>query len=318
MPKRRVVEVRDGVELTNLDQPLLDDSDVTKREFVDYLGRVAELVLPGLADRALSVIRVRPGQQVFMQKNLPQYAPEWIPRVDQWSEASQRTVHYPVCGDLRTLLWLANQRAVEFHPALVDRHGRQSMLIIDLDPPEGSDFAAVVTVAGAVREVLQQAGLEAAVKTSGSKGVHLVVPTVPDQDVSDVAAATRAIAQRTAEHDPDHATVAYVKDEREGKVFVDSTRAGGATVVAAYSPRARPELPVSYPLTWDELATAQPTDFTISTVPGLLPDGVDNPWRGTLPEPQRLPQDLIDQGHEIPSARVAAMHEGKRRRRAEG
>ena len=318
MAARQVDEVRDGVELTHLDQPLLDGSDVSKREFVDYLDRVGDLLLPGLADRALSVIRVRPGQPPFMQKNLPQYAPDWIPRVDQWSEASRRTVHYPICADRRTLLWLANQRAIEFHPALMDRRGRQAMLIIDLDPPEGADFAVVITVAGAVQAVVEDLGLQAAVKTSGSKGIHLVLPVDPEHRVEDVAAATRAIAQRTAEQDPEHATVAYVKDEREGKVFVDSTRAGGATVAAAYSPRARPGLPVSYPLTWAELARVRPADFTVRTVPGLLDRGGDtDPWRGTLPLPQRLPDELIEQGHQIPIARVAAMHEGKRRRRAQ-
>jgi bifunctional non-homologous end joining protein LigD len=319
MAKRQVDEVRDGIELTHLDQPMVDDSDVTKREFVDYLDRVAPLMLPGLADRALSVIRVRPGQPPFMQKNLPQYAPDWIERIDEWSESSHRTVHYPVCADRRTLLWLANQRAIEFHPALLDRQHRQSMLIIDLDPPEGSDFDAVITVAGAVKAVLDDLGLEAALKTSGSKGVHIVVPLEPEHRVDDVAAATRAIAQRTAEYDPDDATVAYVKDERGGKVFVDSTRAGGATVAAAYSPRARPGLPVSYPLSWSDLTGAHPGDFTVSTVPALLDraDTADDPWRGTMPAPQRLPDELITEGHQIPIARVAAMHEGKRRRRAQ-
>ncbi|HEY9290207.1 MAG TPA: ATP-dependent DNA ligase, partial [Microlunatus sp.] len=255
----------------------------------------------------------------FMQKNLPQYAPDWIERTDQWSEASHRTVHYPVCADRRTLLWLANQRAIEFHPALMDRQSRQTMLIIDLDPPEDADFDAVITVAGAVREVLEDLELEAALKTSGSKGVHILLPLDPEHRVEDVAAATRAIAQRTAEHDPEHATVAYVKDERGGKVFVDSTRAGGATVAAAYSPRVRPGLPVSYPLAWSELAAARPADFTIRTVPDLLDRAeVGDPWRGTMPSPQRLPDHLIAQGHQIPIARVAAMHEGKRRRRAQG
>ncbi|QDP99015.1 ATP-dependent DNA ligase [Microlunatus elymi] len=315
MAGRKVDEVRDGVELTHLDQPMLDGSGQTKREFVDYLDRVSGLLLPGLAHRALSVIRVRPGQPPFMQKNLPDYAPEWIPRVDQWSEASRRTVHYPVCEDRRTLLWLANQRAVEFHPALLDLAGRQSMLIIDLDPPEGADFDAVSKVAGAVREVLEALELQAALKTSGSKGIHILVPVDLDHGVDDVAAATRAIAQRTATHDPDNATVAYVKDQRGGKVFVDSTRAGGATVAAAFSPRARPGLPVSYPLTWAELADVRPADFTIGTVPALLDaDEVTDPWRGTMPPPQRLPAELIAEGHRIPIARVAAMHEGKRRR----
>ena len=94
------------------------------------------------------------------------------------------------------------------------------------------------------------------VKTSGAKGVHVFVPLEPDQEVEDVAAATRALAHRAAALDEEVATTAFVREEREGKVFVDSTRSGGATVVAAYSPRVRPGLPVSFPVTWDELARA--------------------------------------------------------------
>lgn len=313
MAKNRVVEVRDDVELTNLDQPILDGSDTTKRRFVDYLLGVSDRLLPGLADRALSVIRARPGQRPFMQKNLPDYAPEWIPHTDVWSEASHRTVHYPLCEDRRTLLWLANQRAIEYHPALVDNNGRQSELIIDLDPPEGADFDAVIMVAAAVHEVLDRCQLQAAVKTSGSKGVHIVVPVDASHTVTDIAAATRALAAQTAELDPEHATVAYVKDERGGKVFVDSTRAGGATIAAVYSPRARPGLPVSFPVSWAELPEIGPSDFTVDTALDRLAG--NDPWRDLMPADQLLPERLIADGHQIPIARVAAMHEGKRRKR---
>ena len=99
-----------------------------------------------------------------------------------------------------------------------------------------------------------------------------------------------------------------------GKVFLDSTRAGGATVVAAYSPRLRPGVPVSFPLPWDELDRAAPGDFTVRTAPGLLGDA--DPWRELMPSPQELPDDLVAEGREIPIARVQAMHEGKRRARA--
>jgi DNA primase len=99
-------------------------------------------------------------------------------------------------------------------------------------------------------------------------------------------------------------------------VFLDSTRSGGATVVAAYSPRVRPGLPVSFPVSWDELTDISPAEFTVRTAVGLL-DGCD-PWAQAMPEPQRLGQDLVDEGRAIPIARVQAMHEGKRRARARG
>jgi DNA primase len=129
-----------------------------------------------------------------------------------------------------------------------------------------------------------------------------------------VAAATRAIAARAERLDPVLATTAFVKDEREGKVFLDSTRAGGATVAAAYSPRARPGVPVSFPVPWAELDRVTPADFTVLTAPRLLAGAA--PWAGEMPAPQSLGADLVEEGRAIPIARVQAMHEGKRRARA--
>ena len=306
-------EQRDGVELTNLDQPLFDDAGVTKRDLVDYLDAVADRLLPGLRDRPLSVIRARPGEPPFMQKNLPRYAPGWIARTEVWAQASHRTITYPLCQDRRTLLWFANQRAVEFHPTLGrPQDGAVQQLVIDLDPPQGAAFDAVVAAAGLVRQALTDAGLSGAVKTSGSKGVHVIVPLAGPTDPADAAAAVRALAVRTEALDPALVTTAYLLADRGGKVFVDPTRVGGASLAAAYSPRVRPGLPVSFPVGWDALGDVQPGDFTVRTVPGLLPAGVD-PWQDQLPAPQALPADLVEQGHTIPVPRVAAMHEGKRR-----
>lgn len=309
-------ESRDGVRLTNLDQPLFDDADATKRDLVDYLDAMRDRLLPELRDRPLSVIRTLRGQKPFMQKNVPKYAPEWIRTVSWWAEASKRDVAYALCDDRRTLLWFANQRAVEYHPTLLraSRWDRVTHLVMDLDPPEGQAFPVVVEAAGLVRQALDDAGLAGAVKTSGSKGVHIFVPITDDVSMEDAAAATRAIAVRAERLDPDLATTAYVKEDRGGKVFLDSTRSGGATVIAAYSPRVRPGTRVSFPVGWDDLADATPSDFTIHSVPGLVGDG--DPWAEQMPAPQRLPTDLVEEGHEIPVARVQAMHEGKRRARA--
>jgi bifunctional non-homologous end joining protein LigD len=309
-------EVRDGVDLTNLDAPLFDGADATKRDLVDYLDAVSDRLVPVLAGRPLSVIRVHRGQEAFMQKNVPKYAPDWVRTVKVWAEASHREVAYALCDDRRTLLWFANQRAVEYHPALVtaDRLDHVTHLVLDLDPPEGSGFDVVVAVAHAVREALAAARLAGAVKTSGAKGIHVFVPITDDTAPDDLAAAARALAVRTAALAPDVATTAFVKSDRGGKVFVDSTRVGGATVVAAYSPRVRPGTPVSFPLTWDELASVTPADFTVHTALDRLGDG--DPWADHMPEPQALDADLVAEGHEIPIARVEAMHEGKRRARA--
>jgi DNA ligase D len=309
-------EERAGVALTHLDQPLFDGAEATKRDLVDYLDGVGERILGVLRDRPLSVIRVRPGQPPFMQKNLPKHAPDWIATASFWAETSKRDVAYALCNDRRTLLWFANQRAVEYHPALgtAADPGRTTHLVLDLDPPEGAPFSTVVAAAHLVREALAGVGLEAALKTSGAKGVHLFVPLAP-HTWEEVAAANRALAARAAALDPALATTAFVKEDRGGRVFVDATRVGGATVVAAYSPRIRPGTPVSWPLGWDELEAFEPGSVTIRTALDRLGDA--DPWAASMPAPQRLPDDLVEEGRAIPVARVQAMHEGKRRKRAQ-
>jgi bifunctional non-homologous end joining protein LigD len=317
MASSKSTESRADVPLTNLDQPLFDGADATKRDLVDYLDAVHTRLLPGLVDRPLSVVRVRVGQEPFMQKNVPKYAPAWLRTVSYWAESSQREVHYALCDDRRSLVWFANQRAVEYHPALarVPALDRATHMILDLDPPEGSEsFGAAVKAALLVRQALADAGLAGAVKTSGAKGVHVFVPISTDIEMPDAAAATRALAARAERIDPDLATTASIRADRGGKVFIDSTRAGGATIVAAYSPRVRPGAPVSFPVPWEEIENVSPRDFTIRNAAGLLGDR--DPWADALPAPQQLPADLIAEGHEIPVARVAAMHEGKRRKRA--
>jgi DNA ligase D-like protein (predicted polymerase) len=217
-------------------------------------------------------------------------------------------VTYALCNDRRTLLWFANQRAIEYHPTLF-RAGswdHPTHLVLDLDPPTPDAFGLAVQAALLVREALTEVGLAGAVKTSGAKGVHVFVPID--------TAATRAIAARAERLDPELATTAFIRDDRGGKVFLDSTRAGGATVAAAYSPRIRPGAPVSFPVAWDQLDRVAPGDFTLHTAARLIGEG--DPWAEQMPAPQQLSTALIEEGRAIPVARVQAMHEGKRRARA--
>ncbi|HEX4215253.1 MAG TPA: ATP-dependent DNA ligase [Candidatus Dormibacteraeota bacterium] len=308
-------EERDGVTLTNLDQPLFDGAGATKRDLVDYLDAVSDRILPALRDRPLSVIRVVRGQPPFMQKNLPRYTPDWVHTTTVWAEASKREVTYALCDDRRTLLWFANQRAVEYHPGLVlaGRWGVQTHLVLDLDPPSPDAFGMAVGAAHVVRQALAEVSMAGAVKTSGAKGLHVFVP-LAEERVEDVAAVGRAIAARAERLDPALVTTAFMREERGGKVFVDSTRVGGATVAAAYSPRIRPGTPVSFPIRWEDLDGVAPADFTITTATRLIAAGPS--WEELMPAPQALPPDVTEEGHAIPVARVQAMHEGKRRARA--
>jgi bifunctional non-homologous end joining protein LigD len=309
---------RGGVTLTNLDEPLFKGAGAVKRDLVDYLDAVSARFLPVLAGRPLSVIRVLRGQAPFMQKNTPRYAPGWVRTVPLWAQASRREIRYPLCDDRRTLLWLANQRAVEYHPMLMlaGHLDRQTHLIVDIDPAAAASaaFRQGVLATLMIREALAGAGLDAAVKTSGAKGLHVFVPVAPGPSIEDVAAATRAIAARAERLDPGLATTAFIRQDRGGKVFLDSTRAGGATVVAAYSPRARPGVPVSFPVRWGDLDRISPSDFTVHTAAALVADA--DLWSDQMPVPQVLGADLIEEGRAIPVARVQAMHEGKRRARA--
>jgi bifunctional non-homologous end joining protein LigD len=304
-----------GVPLTNLDQPLFDGAGATKRDLITYLEAVADRIIPELADRALSVIRVHRGQEAFMQKNLPSYTPPWVQRVTMWAETSKREVSYALCNDRRTLLWFGNQRAVEYHPSLirVEDPDHMTHLVLDIDPPHDHAFPEAVRAARVVRQALLDEGLDAVIKTSGAKGLHIFVPIDGSVSIDAVAAATRAIAARAERLDPGTLTTAFVKDDRAGKVFVDSTRVGGATVAAAYSPRVRPGAPVSFPLDWDELDEVSPANFTVLTAVRRLGDG--DRWAGRMPAPQQLSVELLAEGRSIPVARVQAMHEGKRRAR---
>jgi bifunctional non-homologous end joining protein LigD len=304
---------RDGVRLTSLDSELGDGLGVTKGDLVDHLDAFADRLVPLLAGRPLSVMRVRPGAAPFMQRNVPKGAPEWVRTVPVWSASVSREIHQVLCDDRRTLLWLANQRAVEYHVPFT-RAGEDAPtgLVLDLDPPEGAAFDQATRVAALVRRALAESGLAGAVKTSGAKGLHVVVP-LRGTSIEDAAAATRALAARTERLDPELATTAYLKEDRGGRVFVDSTRSGQGTIVAAYSPRVRPGLPVSAPVGWDGLDDVHPGDITVTTARQRFGD--DDAWTATLPEPQELPDDLVAEGHTIPIARVQAMHEGRRRAR---
>ena len=278
-------------------------------------------MLPELRDRALSVVRARLGQQPFMQKNLPKYAPDWIRTTTVWANASKREVHYPVCDDRRTLVWLANQRAVEYHPALmrVDSD-RQTHLILDLDPPDDVEpldgFRMAVAAALLVRQALEDAGLSGGVKTSGAKGVHVFVPLREDAEIPDVAAATRAAggARRAAGPGGGDHGVRPRGARRQGvrRLHEGGWRDRGGGVQPAGAARRTGVVP-------GHLGRARAGAARRLHGPdrGRAASSEADPWAAATSSPQALPADLVAEGHEIPIARVVAMHEGKRRKREE-
>ncbi len=317
MAGSRKDESRAGVDFTNLDQPLFDGAGATKRDLVEYLDLIHDRILPVLRDRPLSVIRVTRGQAPFMQKNVPKYTPEWVATVPLWAEASKRTVSYALCNDRRTLLWFANQRAIEYHPTLarVDRLDRATDLVLDLDPPNADGFAKAVAAARLVRQALADVGLAGSVKSSGAKGVHVFVPIDAERR-----------RWRTPRPPPGRSPGAPSSSTRRRPRRHSSRTTGRARCssmppapgVPRSSPPTVPEpdpaCQCRFPIDWDELDDVVPADFTILTAAERLGDR--DPWAETLPAPQRIPAELVTEGHEIPTPRVAAMHEGKRRARA--
>jgi bifunctional non-homologous end joining protein LigD len=282
-----------GVERSNLDKVFWPDSGLAKGDLLRYFEAVTPFILPALRGRPLTVIRYPDGIEgfSFYQKDTPKYAPPWVRTVTLPAEHAKRDVRYTLCNSKRTLLWLANQAAIELHPWLsrVDRIERPDHLVLDIDPP-AEQFARAVDVAFAAREVLASEGLQSAVKTSGSKGVHLYVPLQRRYDYGEVRAAADSLASRIAEQVPDLATTEFRIADRGGKVYLDTGRvAPGAHIVAPYSPRAREGATVSYPVTWTELRTVHPKDFTISNVPSMLQRQGDR-WKNLMPPHQKLPR----------------------------
>ena len=304
----------DEVSFTHLDEELFDGAGATKRDLIDYLDAVHARMLPCLTDRPLSVIRdpTWPGRR-SCRRTFPNTHRTGCPerrsgprRLGGKCPTPCATIAVRCSGSPTNGPWSTTSRS-----SGLPIRSTPTIWCSILDPPEGAPFAVVVQAAHLVRQALTDAGMAGAVKTSGAKGLHVFVPLAGGSSPEDVAAATRAVAVRAERIDPDLGTTAFVKEEREGKVFLDSTRAGGATVVAAYSPRIRPGVPVSFPVAWEDIDQVVPADFTVHNAAGLL-DGAD-PWTDQMPPAQQLDADLVAEGHTIPVARVQAMHEGKRR-----
>lgn len=288
-----------GVEVANLDKVFWPQADCspagcTKGDLLTYLAAAAHALVPALRDRPLTLRRAPDGvaKFTFYQKDTSK-APSWVRTVTLRADSAGRDVRYAVCNSTRTLLWLGNQAAIELHPWLsrIDRLDRPDLLVFDFDPPEG-DFDRAVQAALAMRDVLREAGLDGAAKTSGSKGVHIYVPLRRRHHYGAVRRAAVLLGGRLEERLPDLVTTEFKKANRGDRVLVDTWRnAPGAHVIAPYSPRLRAEGTVSFPVPWERLASVRPTDFTIATVLPFLAGGRD-PWRELLPAPQALPASL--------------------------
>ena len=252
-----------------------------------------------------------------MQKNVPKYAPPWMRTVELWAETSKRTVAYALCNDRRTLLWFANQRAVEYHPTLVraDRPDHVTHLVLDLDPPDADSFTMAVRVAHLVRQALADLGLAGAVKTSGAKGVHVFVPV--DDQVSREEAAAATPRDRGACRGPRsrhrHHRVHEGGPGRQGVRRLDPRRRGHRDRRVQPAGAARRAGVVPRRLGRSRRGRRRPTSPCARR---WTASATTTRGRAQMPAPQRLSDALVEEGRAIPVARVQAMHEGKRRARA--
>lgn len=232
-----------------------DTPEYTKSDLVDYHRAVAPYMLPHLRGRPLMLDRRPDGIDglTFMQKNTPDSYPEWITRAEVPKEGG--TVTHTVCDDTATLLYLVDQAAITLHRWLsrTDRITRPDRLVFDLDPP-GDDFEAVREAARLLGELLDELHLPSAVMTTGSRGLHVVVPLNGEHDFDVARAFAREVADTLADAHPDRLTTAMRKRDRGGRLYLDVQRnAYAQTAVAPYSVRAKPGAPVAVPVSWDEL-----------------------------------------------------------------
>ncbi|GAA3515949.1 ATP-dependent DNA ligase [Dietzia aurantiaca] len=257
--KKESVEV-DGrtIRFTHPDKVLYETTGTTKAEVLEYYLAVAPLLLTYAGRRPVTRKRWPDGTEdkSFFEKNLPQHAPDWVPRVA--IEHSSRTVRYPVLESPATLAWFAQQAALELHvPQWTlenDEPGRTRRVVIDLDPGEDVDLDTTAKVALRVRDLLSEAGLDSFPVTSGSKGIHLYARLNKAVTAPSASKVAKQIAQSLAKQTPDLVTATMKRSIRDGKVFVDwSQNSGAKTTVAPYSLRGRAEPWVAAPRTWEEL-----------------------------------------------------------------
>ena len=288
------------VTISKPEKQLWPEISLTKQEYADYLQAVAPDMLPWLHDRPLTMVRAPDGVEGerYYQKAAPTYAPSWVRTTRIPAPSAKRDVDYVVCQDLPTLTWLGNQAVLEFHAAPVrrDRLDRPDLLVVDIDPPEDA-FEMAVEVAFLVLEVLDDLGLPTGIKTTGGKGLHVVVPIERRVDQSALRGAATRLTEIVVERRPDLVTDAFRKAKRGGRVMLDPSRNGtGATIVALYSPRARADATVSFPVTPEELGSVSPGDFTLRSVPELLARPGPKHWRALASERGRLPSRLLGPG----------------------
>ena len=286
-----------GVRLTHPDRVLYPEQGLTKLALARFYDEISEWILPHVVDRPLNLLRCPEGrdEQCFFQKHATPGVSEHLKPVTIKEKGG--SAQYLHIEDAKGLISLVQMGVLEIHlwGSRVDRLETPDVLTLDLDPSPGLDWARVTEAARRARALLSELGLESFLKTTGGKGLHVVVPLAPRESWITVKQFAQAVAGELVRRYPRDYTATLSKSARVGKVFVDYLRnARGATAVAAYSTRARAGAPVSTPLAWDELGrSAGSGRFTVKTLPKRLATLRTDPWTGYFKSRQRLPGEFL-------------------------
>jgi bifunctional non-homologous end joining protein LigD len=277
------------VRFSRLDKVLYPAAGITKRDVLSYYIRVAPVLLPFLRDRPLTMHRFPDGAESpgFFEKDAPEGTPDWVDTFTWPSETAGRDVRYVLCNNLDTLIWLANLASLEIHTTLATAASYESpdLLLFDIDPEPPLGFDDVIAVARTVRGHLEDRGLCPFVKTSGKKGVHILVPLAAGYPFVRVREFAHGIGREIARDTP-HVVAEFPRSREAGTIFIDYLQnAHGKTMVAPWSLRATPAATVSAPLRWDELkAGVRSEEFNIKTVLS----GHEDPWSDIFNDRQKI------------------------------
>jgi bifunctional non-homologous end joining protein LigD len=268
------------VHLTNLDKVMFPALPITKQEVITYYIKMAPRMLPFLHNRPLTMHRYPGGVggEDFYEKDAPQGTPHYVDIFTRFAKTSDREVHFVLCNNLDTLIWLANLASLELHVTLstAGAYDSPDLLLFDIDPEPPLSFDDAIDVARSVRERLEDAGILSYVKTSGKKGLHVVVPLSAGYHFEEIRAFAHTMGKHIARDTP-HVVAEFPHSQDPGTIFIDYLQnAHGKTMAAPYSLRATDGATVSAPLRWDQLKQGvRPEDFNIRT----MLSGSEDPWR---------------------------------------
>ncbi|ASU85131.1 ATP-dependent DNA ligase [Nocardiopsis gilva YIM 90087] len=284
------------IDVSKLDKEFYPDDHLTKGDVLDHYRAVADVMLPHLADRPLTMRRYPDGigADGFYQKEASDYFPDWL-RVVEVPQRGDGSVSHVVCDDAAMLVYLANQATIEFHVGLstVDKLDCPDRLAIDIDPPPGVSVATLREVARRLRTLYRELGLTPFVQATGGRGYHVVAPLDRSADFRFVRDLAVGIADHLADGDPGLLTTEQRKERRGDRIFLDVNRnAYGQTFITPYSLRARPGATVATPLDWHELGRSTPNGHTHATIRNRLGHKSD-PW-ATIDEQAATPATARD------------------------